>query len=223
MPQGERTEGEKVEFDWMLQNVNLLYLGMRVLVLLDLSYLSRFWVCVPAMLCANSPHTLHSMCVCVSSRIHALPEPLGLHVSESCLQTQFEFWLSLQRVVAPAGLEPAPETERRCEVVPIFNANPLMADGLNAMWASKTVDEAHALLARDDVTVTNQKDKKKQLEKLLKLNDEVRNYAEAPPKAATRSAQDVVERAASQTSFVQVSGGSVREVEMAKLQAAEAV
>lgn len=65
MPQGERTEGEKVEFDWMLQNVNLLYLGMRVLVLLDLSYLSRFWVCVPAMLCANSPHTLHSMCVCV--------------------------------------------------------------------------------------------------------------------------------------------------------------
>ena len=45
MPQGERTPAEKVDFQHMLSNINLLYLGCHVLVLLDLSYLSRFWVC----------------------------------------------------------------------------------------------------------------------------------------------------------------------------------
>ena len=29
----------------MLGEINMLYLGCQVLVLLDLSYLSRFWVC----------------------------------------------------------------------------------------------------------------------------------------------------------------------------------
>ena len=43
MPQGGRSPAEKVRFKYMLQNVNLCYLGMRVLVLADISYLSRFW------------------------------------------------------------------------------------------------------------------------------------------------------------------------------------
>ena len=43
MPQGERSGGEKLEFDTMLRNVNLLYLGCSVLALVDLSYMSRFW------------------------------------------------------------------------------------------------------------------------------------------------------------------------------------
>ena len=45
MPQGERNEQEQQDFLRMLRQVNLLYLGCHVLVLLDLSYLSRFWVC----------------------------------------------------------------------------------------------------------------------------------------------------------------------------------
>ena len=44
MPQGKRTPAEKVAFKHMLSNINLLYLGCHVLVLLDLSYMSRFWV-----------------------------------------------------------------------------------------------------------------------------------------------------------------------------------
>ena len=44
MPQGERTPADKARFKWMLQNVNLLYLGCSVLCLVDISYLSRFWV-----------------------------------------------------------------------------------------------------------------------------------------------------------------------------------
>ena len=43
MPQGERTPAEKVWFKHMLVNINILYLGMGVLILLDLSYVSRFW------------------------------------------------------------------------------------------------------------------------------------------------------------------------------------
>ena len=44
MPQGQdKTKADKIYFDHMLQNVNLLYLGCRVLALIDISYLSRFW------------------------------------------------------------------------------------------------------------------------------------------------------------------------------------
>lgn len=43
---GERTPVEDLSFDWQLKHSNLLYLGGRVLVLLDLSYQSRFW-CAP--------------------------------------------------------------------------------------------------------------------------------------------------------------------------------
>jgi hypothetical protein len=43
MPQGQRTPAEGAKFQWMLQNVNVLYVTMRVLILLDLSYVSRFW------------------------------------------------------------------------------------------------------------------------------------------------------------------------------------
>lgn len=39
-----RTAGELLRFKHMLRSVNLLYLGCSVLVLCDMSYLSRFWV-----------------------------------------------------------------------------------------------------------------------------------------------------------------------------------
>ena len=43
IPQGQRTAAEKVQFSHMLMHANFLYLGTRVLILLDLSYISRFW------------------------------------------------------------------------------------------------------------------------------------------------------------------------------------
>ena len=43
MPQGSRTPSEQAEFDRQLPNINLLYLGGSVLLLVDLSYSSRFW------------------------------------------------------------------------------------------------------------------------------------------------------------------------------------
>ena len=142
----------------------------------------------------------------------------------------------MQRVDAVAGLAPAPEAERRCEVVPIVNANPLMAEGLYAMWANKTTVQAHDALARDDVTVTNQKDKMKQLTKLLRLNDDVCDAAAAVGGRAAEAASDQasdattprMSKARTPPSAVAVArGGSARrppqEVEMEELAPVEAV
>ena len=51
MPQGstaegrdyKRTDEEKADFERMLSEVNLLYLGCFVLIIMDRSYVSRFW------------------------------------------------------------------------------------------------------------------------------------------------------------------------------------
>ena len=44
MPQGDdRSAAQKEEFKWMLSNVDWIYLGASVLLLVDLSYISRFW------------------------------------------------------------------------------------------------------------------------------------------------------------------------------------
>jgi hypothetical protein len=67
MPQGaEKTAAERVRFRWMLQSVNLLYLGCSVLILMDISYLSRFWV-------RRSPASRHPSRLLLSSS----PAPLA--------------------------------------------------------------------------------------------------------------------------------------------------
>ena len=53
MPQGARTTAETTGFKWMLQNVNLLFLGCSVLCLVDISYLSRFWVRCGLIICKH--------------------------------------------------------------------------------------------------------------------------------------------------------------------------
>ena len=53
-PQGDRTAAETIFFKHMLKNVNLLYLGMNVQILLDLSYMSRFWTQFEAWLSMQS-------------------------------------------------------------------------------------------------------------------------------------------------------------------------
>ena len=49
VPQGEKNRLEVQEFSMMLANINLLYLGSTVLILLDQSYMSRFWVSVRSL------------------------------------------------------------------------------------------------------------------------------------------------------------------------------
>ena len=43
MPQGERSSSEQQEFKRMLPEINLVYLTATVLILMDMTYMSRFW------------------------------------------------------------------------------------------------------------------------------------------------------------------------------------
>ena len=138
MPQGdEKTPLEKLEFKTMLPNINLLYLSLRVLIIMDSSYFSRFWC-------------------------------------------TFEGWLSMQQVTGE-GLRPAPPDERRCTIACIHNADENDKKKLEDTWATKTPEEAHAVLSKPDIHVTNQSDKEAQLPKLLKLSALARQQHEALP------------------------------------------
>ena len=90
--------------------------------------------------------------------------------------TGFEAWLSFQKCT-PYGIQPASEAERRFEIVPIHAAavaGTETANTLIAAWAGRTPQEAHDYLSKPDVRVTNQKDKEGQLQKLRKLDEEVK-------------------------------------------------
>jgi len=54
-PQAKRTPAEESIFRWGLTNANFLYLGCSCLLLVDLSYISRFWV---SRAISNFPPTL---------------------------------------------------------------------------------------------------------------------------------------------------------------------
>ena len=129
-PKGSRSAEDTAAFKTMLSEVNMLYLGTSVLILLDLSYVSRFW-------------------------------------------TQFESWLAMQYAM-PDGLKPAINTQNeRHHIMCIHNAASqaeLYTKGLVENWAHKTPQQAHAFLAKPDVTVTNQSDKEGQLLKIEVLD-----------------------------------------------------
>ena len=55
----DRSPAEKDEFKWMLQNVDMLYLGASVLCMIDLSYVSR---CETEV----DPQIFHVCSACVS-------------------------------------------------------------------------------------------------------------------------------------------------------------
>ena len=62
MPQGAKTPSEKLQFKWMLENVNILYLSGRVLILVGLHSLSlnrSVWLLSPLPLTAYSLCQLH--------------------------------------------------------------------------------------------------------------------------------------------------------------------
>ena len=59
-------------------------------------------------------------------------------------------------------------------IVPILNGNMELADSLITMWSQKTPEQARDILSKPDVSVTNQRDKETQLDKLLVFHREVR-------------------------------------------------
>ena len=90
------------------------------------------------------------------------------------------------------GLLPAQPQKRRCTVFPIKNGNHELVESLIATWRYRTPKEAHAVLAQDDVTVTNTKDKVLFLPKVLMLNDEVIESLSSLPLATGATASELV-------------------------------
>jgi hypothetical protein len=71
-------------------------------------------------------------------------------------------------------------TDDHCECLPhqarvtittLLNTPLSLCTALMEEWSNKTPDEAHAILAGQDVSVTNQSDKDEQLAKLKVLNE----------------------------------------------------
>jgi hypothetical protein len=61
--------------------------------------------------------------------------------------------------------------QARVTIMTLHNLPPIMGTALMDEWSNKTPDEAHAILAGQDVIVTNQSDKDIQLAKLKVLNE----------------------------------------------------
>ena len=55
----------------------------------------------------------------------------------------------------------------RCTIIPVHNANTILAEALINMWQDLTPEDAIARLERKDVLVTNQGDKDVQLPKVM--------------------------------------------------------
>lgn len=89
------------------------------------------------------------------------------------MQTCYEAWLAMQ-TPSNDGLISSDVSARRWTTVPIYNASDHEAVGLERLWQGRTPKEAHRVLSRPDVTVTNASDKHIQLGKLEGLDERVR-------------------------------------------------
>ena len=103
--------------------------------------------------------------------------------------TQFELWLSLQEG-STAGLRPVSEQSQRAHMKPIHGATDKLASSLLSLWRTKSPEDAHSVLSRADVRVTNQGDKDIHLPKILELSKLVAN-AFVDEKSELRSDNDL--------------------------------
>ena len=105
MSQGTRSAAEAREFKRMLANINFLYLGASVLILIDRTYMGRFWCAFEAWLSMQSASAagLHSSPLserrCVIECVHGAPETLRHAVAEE--------WAAATAEVAHAKLSAA--------------------------------------------------------------------------------------------------------------------
>ena len=155
MPQKPRSPEDKAMFAEMFASVNVIYVGMRVLILLDISYMSRFW-------------------------------------------TQTEAWMSMQDA-STAALATACEEKRRYTIVPLQRVRDGVGDARRHV-GRRSAQETYDILAQLDVLVTNHSDKERQLPKILKLSETIKQAIERHAKRASslqQIAQAVAARDAS--------------------------
>lgn len=127
----DRSKQEKTEFQMMLSAMADLYLTSRVLILLDGSYVGRFW-------------------------------------------TMMEAWCSMQTVTS-LGVKPASESEMRCTIACLHNADyEFDAPKLKKQLAKKTPAEMKKYLSAPDISVTNAKDKDLMLPVVERINEDIK-------------------------------------------------
>ena len=94
----------------------------------------------------------------------------------------------------PDGLKPTSQDARRCTAVPTFNATEKDAQRVLELWAERTPQQAHTILGLPDVTVTNQRDKTVQLDKVLALDRTIRTEMIGAQQQATTMVEVVSPR-----------------------------
>ena len=142
---------EKAEFELMLSLIVDLYLTAHVLILLDSSYASRFWTLTEAW-CSMQTATPEGLSI--SQMSHAE----GLGASDAT---------ELRTPHAHAGPE-------RYTIACIHNASDAHGEALRQLLATKTPSQMVQVLMRQDVFLTNQKDKKAMLPKIQEMDEHVK-------------------------------------------------
>lgn len=142
-------------------------------------------------------HTLGALRIATSAKVACAHWHITCSHSRAC-RTSFEFWLSMQSATAnglggaatsqhhsrgsqwspPLSgrslVSPSKKPASRCLTHPVHNADYAMVTQLLMLWDGKSAADARAVLARPDITVTNQKDKDIHLDKLITLHEDTR-------------------------------------------------
>ena len=173
LAQGSNKSAEdKVEFGQMLANINLLYLGCYVLILMDRTYMSRFWtsfeVCLPRLTltppfqgCAPFPPSLLALILFL--------DPARCTPVFSAQQA----WLSMR---APTRDGLGVRKISRCDIECMPGVPKTAERLLRDDWRDCNAKQAAEKLRGVDFVVTNQSDKDVQIPKLGQLNEQVRRY-----------------------------------------------
>jgi hypothetical protein len=161
-----RKPKEKAEFDLMLSLITDLYLTAHVLILLDSSYACRFWTLTEAWC---SMQTVTNTVTHVGLR----PAPEGLTISQMSHAEGVGASDATEPRTPPAGRPTV-----RYTIACIHNASDALGEYLEKLVATKTPSQMVQVLKRQDVFLTNQKDKKAMLPKIEEMDQHVKETFE---------------------------------------------
>jgi hypothetical protein len=155
-----RTPEDKAEFDLMLSLITDLYLTAHVLILLDSSYACRFWTLTEAW-CSMQTVTKNGL----------RPASEGLTISQTSHAEGLGASDATELRTLPAG-------PVRYTIACIHNATDKHREALKELVATLTPSEMVKVLMRQDVFLTNQKDKKAMLPKIEEMDQHVKKTFE---------------------------------------------
>ena len=142
LPQGEdKTPEQKAAFSQQLPNINLLYLGCSVLILIDLSYQSRFWTQYEAW--------LSFMMATKSGLVSTTKDKLRCHfaclhgVSNSAVQVLMDMWANCTAADAHAKLSGDDVTvtnlgDKEMQLKKILSMNELVKEIMSQLQVTET-------------------------------------------------------------------------------------